>query len=133
MKRQFSKSWKASRQIRKQRKYLANAPKNVKRIIMSSNLSKEIRKKYSRRSFPLRKEDNVKVMSGEHKGKTGKVESFDMKKMKVTITGIQITRKEGTKIPVKFHPSKLQIQDLSLEDKKRLDSIKKIENKMEKK
>ena len=50
MKRKFSKSWKSSKQPRKQRKYSANAPLHLKRKLLSVNLSKELRKKYGKRS-----------------------------------------------------------------------------------
>jgi hypothetical protein len=35
MKKEFSTSWKASRQVRKQRKYLANAPIHIKRKLIN--------------------------------------------------------------------------------------------------
>jgi len=125
MKKKFSRSWKGSRQKRKQRKYRANAPKNIMKKFLSANLSKELRKKHGKRSFPLRKGDEVKIMRGEFKGKKGQIESFNMKKLKVIIEGIQKTKKDGTKVNVIFSPSNLQIQNLNLDDKKRLNSIEK--------
>ena len=73
MKKEFSTKWIESTQPRKQRKYLANAPLSIKRKMISSNLNKELRKKYSRRNFVLIKGDEVKIMNGEFKGKRGKV------------------------------------------------------------
>lgn len=96
---------------------------------MSANLSKELRKKYSRRSFPLRKDDVVKIMKGSFKGKSGKIASIDLKRIRVAIEGIQRSKKDGTKVNVFFAPSNLQIQSLNLEDKER---IKSIERKIEK-
>ncbi len=133
MKKKFSTQWIGSRQPRKQRKYLANAPLSNKRKMISSNLNKELRKKYSRRNFVLRKGDEVRIMSGEFKGKIGKISEVNTKKMKVSIEGIQRTKKDGTKINVLFHASNLQIQTLNLEDKKRIRSIEKqTQNKSEK-
>jgi large subunit ribosomal protein L24 len=132
MKKQFSKEWKASRQIRKQRKFRANASSKIKHEFLSSNLSEELRKKYARKSFPIRKGDVVKIMRGEYKGKSGKVSLIDLKKTKVAIEGIQLTRKDGTKVNVKFHASNLQIQELNMEDKKRMDSITKINKEIKK-
>lgn len=136
MKQKFSKKWKASKQPRKQRKYLANAPLHVRHKFMSANLSKELRKKYLRRSFPLRKEDRVKIMRGQFKGKTGKIETVNLKKLRVSIEGVHKTKKDGTKLKVYFHPSKLQIQELNLDDGKRAEALnrkiqKKEENKKE--
>ena len=38
---------------------------------------------------------------------------------KISIDGIELTRKDGTKREVRFHPSNLMITDMILEDKKR--------------
>ena len=126
MKKQFSIQWRASKQIRKQRKFRANASFKIRHEFLSSNLSEELRKKYFRRSFPIRKGDMVKIMRGEYKGKSGKISLIDLKKTKVAIEGIQLTRKDGTKVNIKFPASNLQIQELNMEDKKRMDSITKL-------
>ncbi len=119
MKKEFSTHWKASKQPRKQRKYRAEAPLHLRRKMLGANLSKELRKKYSRRSFSLRKGDTVKIMRGEFEGKTGKIAGVNLVKLKVTIEGIQNTKKDGTKVNVIFDPSNLQIQGLNLDDKER--------------
>ena len=135
MKREFSKHWKASRQPRKQVKYRANAPLHVKHKFMSANLDKELRKKYGRRSFPLRKGDSVKILRGEFKKKTGKVGLIDLKKLRIAIESMQKTKKDGSKVNIWFDPSNLQIKELNLDDKKRLKALErkqkkpKIENK----
>ncbi len=123
MKSKFSNSWSGSRQPRKQRKYLANAPLHIRHKLMSVHLSKELRKKYGKRNFPVRRGDVVKVFNGEYKKKTGKIAEINMKKLKVLIDGIYKSKKDGTKIKVYFHPSNLMIQELNLDDKKRLKAI----------
>ncbi|MAG02434.1 50S ribosomal protein L24 [Candidatus Pacearchaeota archaeon] len=119
MKQKFSVSWKGSKQPRKQRKYRASAPLHIRRKMMSVNLAKELRKKYGKRNFPVRKGDGVKVMTGEFKGKNGKIESVDYTRLRVMIEGIYRNKKDGTKTSVYFSPSNLQIKDLILEDKNR--------------
>jgi len=119
MKQKFSKHWKASRQPRKQRKYRANALLHIRRKFMSANLSKTLKQRYEKKNFPLRKGDKVKIMKGEFKKKTGKIESVDLKRLRTTIEGLNRTKKDGTKVKVYFSPSNLQIQELNLEDKKR--------------
>ena len=121
----WSKFWKSSKQPRKQRKYLYNAPIHIKKKFLSANLSKELREKYNRRSFPLRKGDEVKVMRGEFKGKTGKVNRINLKESKVYIDGITRKKVDGSDISVPIHPSNLKIVDLNLSDKKRLESLNK--------
>nr|AJS12525.1 50S ribosomal protein L24P [uncultured archaeon] len=124
MKQEFSTSWVSSVQPRKQRKYGYNAPLHIKHRFLSSNLSKELRKKYGKRNLPLRKGDEVLVMRGTFKKKKAKVSKVDLKNTRIALDGIQRTKKEGTKVNVYFHPSVLQIYSL-VEDKFRLPQQKK--------
>ena len=119
MKKKYSNSWKGSKQPRKQRKYRANAPLHTRHKMASANLSKELRKEYSKRNFPIRKGDSVRIMRGEFRGKTGKVAEVNMKKLKILIENINRTKKDGAKVGVLFDISNLQIKELNLADKKR--------------
>ena len=121
--KKFSTHWKSSRKPKKQRKYSANAGLHLRIKFMSANLSKELRKKYGKRNFPLKKGDNVKIMRGKFKKKTGKISAVDRKKIKVEIEGIQMKKQDGSKANVKFNPSVLQITELNLEDRKRVESL----------
>jgi large subunit ribosomal protein L24 len=123
MKAKFSKSWIKSKQRRKQRKYLANAPLHIKRKKLSANLTKDLRKKYGKRNFPVRKGDEVRVMVGEFKGKTGKITAVDNEKSRVTIENLQRKKKDGSKVNIFFNASNIQIKELELGDKKRLESL----------
>ena len=123
MKKQFSTQWKASSQPRKQKKYLANAPTHIRHKLISVNLSKDLRKKYGKRNFPVRKGDGIVIMRGEFAKKTGKVELVDLKKLRVMIAGIYRTKKDGTKVSVYFDSSNLQIKELNMDDKKRIEAI----------
>jgi len=40
------------------------------------------------RAMPIRTGDEVKVLKGDHKGKTGKIEGIDRKKLYIHIEGI---------------------------------------------
>ena len=119
MKKKFSTKWIASKQKRKQMKYTAKAPLHIKRKLISSNLSKELRKIYKKRSVVLIKKDTVKIMRGSFKKRTGKIISVDVKKLRVFVDGIQKTKKDGSKINIPFNSSNLQIIELNQEDKKR--------------
>ena len=120
MNKEFSTQWKASKQARKQRKYLANAPLHIKRKMVSCHLSKELRNKYARRSFAVRKGDMVKIMTGEFKDKTGKVSLIDVNKMRLAIEGLQMTKKDVSKTNALFNASNVMITEINLDDKKRL-------------
>ncbi|MBU2052789.1 MAG: 50S ribosomal protein L24 [Nanoarchaeota archaeon] len=133
MKQKFSTSWKSSKQPRKQRKYLANAPLHLKRKMLSVNLSKELRKKHGKRNIPVVKGDKVKVMRGKFKKKQGKVTEVKTKMMKIYIEGIQVKKQEGSKVNVPLRASNLQIVELNLNDKKRMTKLGgKGEKKMDK-
>ncbi len=120
MKKEFSKSWKGSKQPRKQRKYRANAPLHIRHKFLSAQLSKDLKKKYGKSSLPLRAGDEVLVMRGSFAKKKAKIVSVDMTRTRVTLENVMRSKKDGTKIKVYFHPSNLQIQHIGSEDKKRL-------------
>ena len=66
---------------RKNRKRHFNASSHIRRKIMSSLLSKELRQKHNIRSMPIRKDDEVQVARGHYKGQqTGKVVQVYRKK-----------------------------------------------------
>ena len=120
MKRKFSKSWRSSKQPRKQRKYVANAPLHLKRRLLSVNLSKDLRKKHGRRNIEVRKGDVVKIMKGKFKKKQGRVLEVKTKRQKIYIEGMQVKKMEGSKVNVPFRAPNLQIIELNLDDKKRI-------------
>lgn len=123
MRNKFNTKWKASKQPRKQRKYKANAPLHIKRKMLGANLSKTLRKKYGKRSIPVRKGDVVKVARGKFKKKQGKVLRVKTRDCKFYIEGIQVKKLDGSKVDVAIKPSNVQIIELNIEDRKRLKSL----------
>lgn len=119
MKINFSSAWKGSRKPRKQRKYRAEAPLHIKQKFVHAHLSKDLRKKYGKRSIGLRKGDKVKVMVGKFRRHEGKIESVNYGKTRIFVSGIEVAKRDGTKKPVALHPSNLMITELSLDDKLR--------------
>ena len=120
----FSKTWKSSVKPRKQRKYIYEAPLHIRGKFMNVHLSEELSKKLGKRSVRIRKEDKVKVVKGQFKGKTGKVERLDMKKARAYIAGVDYQKKDGTKIKYPVAVANLMIIDLDTADKKRQESMK---------
>ena len=125
MKTQFSKTWKASKQPRKQRKYIYNAPLHLRQKFMAAPLSKELRKKYGIRNIGVRKGDEVKIMRGKFKKKQGKINEVNVRKTRIAVDGVQRSKKEGTKVNIWFHPSKVMIVNLNTDDVRRFKRIKK--------
>jgi large subunit ribosomal protein L24 len=124
MKKKFLTTWKRSKQPRKQRKYRYNAPLHIKAKFMTAHLSKELREKQGKRAVQLRKGDKVQVMRGQFKKKIGKIERINLKKSKVYVNGIEMIKKDGTKVLYPIHPSNLMILELNLDDKKRVQALK---------
>ncbi|MEM5766521.1 MAG: 50S ribosomal protein L24 [Candidatus Aenigmatarchaeota archaeon] len=114
-----------SKKARKQRKFLFTSPLHIRRKMMSAHLSKELREKYKRRSLPLRKGDEVVIMTGSFKGKSGKISKVDLKNYKVYIEGIKRKKTTGAEVQVPIHPSNLKIISLNLNDKKRVEMLEK--------
>jgi large subunit ribosomal protein L24 len=116
--KEYSPAWKASSQRRKQRKYQKNAPLHIKQKFMAAHLSKDLQKKYNRRSITVRKDYKVKIMRGQFKKQTGKIMDVLIRKNKVYVEGIQHIKKDGTKTFYPIHPSNLQVIEMSIDDKK---------------
>ena len=82
--------------------------------------TKELRQKYHTRSLRLRKGDRVKIVRGSFKGKQGKVERVDTKKLRIYIEGAVMTKRDGTKTSYPLHASNVLITDIETGDKRRL-------------
>jgi len=119
MESKFNPTWKSSTQPRKQRKYLANAPLHIRQKLVSAHLSKDLRKQYGKRSLPLRKGDEVKVVRGSQSGLKAKVSQVDLNYLRVYLEGQLREKVGGKKSPIPFRPSNLLITEAKLTDKKR--------------
>merc|ERR1712166_539313 len=109
----YSTSVSSSR--RKSRKAHFTAPSHMRRIIMSSALSSELRNKYHVRSMPVRKDDEVSVVRGTYKGREGKVIQCYRKKWVVHVERITREKQSGATVQVGIHPSKCVITKLKLD------------------
>lgn len=119
MKKEWSSSWSSSVQPRKQRKYRHNAPLHVRHKFLSAGLSPELRRRFKKRSMPIRKGDEVEVMRGSVKGLRGTVNRTDLSKSKVYVEEIKIKKVDGSEINRPLQPSNVRIVRLNLDDKMR--------------
>ncbi|MBM3303939.1 MAG: 50S ribosomal protein L24 [Candidatus Aenigmarchaeota archaeon] len=119
MKSEWSSRWKASSQPRKQRKYRFNAPLHVRHRLMSVRLSKELKGQLGKRSLPVRKGDEVRVMSGSGRKTTGAVSRVDLSSLKVYAEGITVKKVDGSEVQRALEPSNLMITKLNMDDKMR--------------
>jgi len=119
MKKEWSMEWKSSVQPRKQRKYRYNAPLHVKRKFLGARLSPDLSKQFGRRSMPLRKGDEIRVLRGKLKGKTGVIERINVKETKIYVEGITAKKVDGSEVMRALQPSNLMITKPNMDDKKR--------------
>ncbi|MEM0449000.1 MAG: 50S ribosomal protein L24 [Methanomassiliicoccales archaeon] len=114
-----------SKQARKQRKAQANAPLHIRRRMVASHLSEELRKQYGTRSAMVIVGDTVKIMRGDEKvkGMEGKVTKVDTKTGRVIVEGVTIAKADGTLKARPVHSSNLMITKLDLTDAWRKESL----------
>jgi len=86
----------------------------------AAHLSKELQKKYGKRSVRVTKGDNVKIVRGEYKGVDGKVKKVSVVKSSVSIEGVMIEKSKGEKIDVYTRASNVIVTSLNNDDKWRI-------------
>ncbi|KAF8485617.1 ribosomal protein L24 [Gautieria morchelliformis] len=104
---------------RKSRKLHFDAPSSVRRKIMSSALSKELRGKHNCRSIPVRKDDEVRIVRGKYAGREGKVTQVYRKKWVIHVDRVQRDKSNGATAPIGIHPSNVVITTLKLDKDRR--------------
>lgn len=67
------------------------------------------------RSIPIRKDDEVTIVRGAHKGKDGKVTSVYRLKYLIHIERVTREKSNGQSVPLGIHPSKVVITKLKLD------------------
>merc|ERR1719460_1526218 len=116
-----------SSQRRKGRKAHFTAPSSVRRKMMSSPLSKELRTKYDCKSVPVRKGDTVLIKCGSKeggvKGKTGKVLTVYRRRWCIHVEKVVRDKKNGSQVPIPINASNCEITYLKL-DKSRKELLK---------
>ena len=92
---------------------------------ISAPLSKDLRKKYSRRSVRIMVDDTAKVIRGEYKGIAGKVSKISTNNSSIAIEGNKKTKLKGDKIDVYIHSSNVVVTSLNTDDKWRIKILEK--------
>ncbi len=113
-----------SKQPRKQRKALYNAPAHKRGKQLSATLSKELREKIGTRALPLRVGDKVEVLRGDYKGVEGKVLTADYTNYKVTIEDVTLSKPDGNVSFVPIDPSNVMITKADMDDDRRAKNVK---------
>jgi large subunit ribosomal protein L24 len=110
--------------MRNQQNYQAVQQIRSKRV--GTNMSKQLRQKYTHRSIRIVTGDTVKVVRGEYKGIEGKVTKIIIDKSSIAIEGIKKEKLKGGKFDILIHSSNVIITSLNTDDKWR---VRILENK----
>jgi len=103
----------------KQRKRHFNAPAHIRHKMMAAPLSAELTASRGAKTMPVRKGDTVRIQRGDNKGFEGKVSRVDLKAYRIYMEGLTREKVDGTNIFLPIHPSKVEIRNLTLDDKLR--------------
>ena len=87
---------------------------------MGSALSKDLQKKYGKKSARIIEGDSVTILRGEFKGVDGKISKISTQKSSVAIDGVKKEKTKGDKFDVYIHTSNLIITSLNSDDKWRM-------------
>ena len=87
---------------------------------MGANLSKDLQKKYGKKSARVVEGDSVTILRGEFKGVDGKISNISTQKSSVAIDGVKKEKTKGDKFDVYIHTSNLVITSLNSNDKWRM-------------
>ena len=91
-------------------KQIYRATNQVVNKQISAPLSKDLRKKYSRRSVRIMVDDTAKVIRGEYKGIAGKVSKISTNNSSIAIEGNKKEKLKGDKIDVYIHSSNVVVK-----------------------
>jgi large subunit ribosomal protein L24 len=104
-------------------KMIYQASSQTKSKQLGSALSKDLHKKYGKRSVRVIEGDSVTIVRGEFKGVDGKVSKISKPKSSVAIEGVKKEKTKGDKFDVYIHTSNLVVTSLSTEDKWRITKL----------
>jgi len=113
-----------SKQPRKQRKALYQAPLHRRQKLVSAHLSRALRRRYKRRSVGLRKGDMVEILRGDFAGHKGRVEEVSLKRLRIYVSGASVKRTDGTERFYPIHPSNVVVTKLDTSDDRRMRKIR---------
>ena len=90
---------------------------------LSGMLSKNLRKKYGKRSVRIVEGDSVKVVRGEFNGVDGKVTKVSTSNNGLTIEGVKKEKLKGEKYDVYVNTSNIEVTALNTDDKWRINKL----------
>jgi len=117
----MKRSNRVSSSRRKQRLRHFDAASSEVRRRMSCRLSKELREKYGVKSLPIRKNDEVRILKGKARKKTGKVVQVYRRRWCIYVDKVQRDKQNGQSVFLPIKTDYCVIQKLHLNnDRKEL-------------
>ena len=90
---------------------------------ISSPLSKELQKKYTKKSIRVVEGDSIKIVRGEFKGVDGKIAKISVQNNSIAIEGVKKEKTKGDKFDVFIHSSNVIVTSLNSNDKWRISKL----------
>jgi large subunit ribosomal protein L24 len=90
---------------------------------LGSLLSKDLQKKYGKKSTRAIEGDTITILRGEFKGVSGKITKISKEKTSVTVEGVKKEKTKGDKFDVYIHTSNLVVTALNTSDKWRITKL----------
>ena len=113
-----------SSKSRVQRKDQLGAPSSIKRKLMSCHLVKSLRDQYKIRALPIKRGDEVKILKGKAKGKSGKVVQVYRKRNVIYVDKVNREKQNGQTVFLPIKPCYCVIEKLLI-NKDRTKTIEK--------
>ncbi len=107
--------------MRNQMIYRASHVTRSKQV--SSPLSKELKKKFSKKSVRVIEGDSIKIIRGEFKGVDVKISKISVQKSSLAIEGVKKEKTKGEKFDVFVHSSNVIVTGLNSDDKWRVSKL----------
>lgn len=90
---------------------------------LGSPLSKDLQKKYGKKSTRAVEGDTITILRGEFKGVSGKITKISKEKTSVTVEGVKKEKTKGDKFDVYIHTSNIVVTALNTTDKWRISKL----------
>ena len=118
------KSHQIASKRRTQRRLQLTAPSSIRRRLMSCHLNKTLRDQYKIRSLPIKRGDEVKILKGKSKGKTGKVVQVYRRRNVIYVDKVNREKQNGQAVFLPIRPCHCVIEKLLI-NKDRTKTIEK--------
>lgn len=112
-----------SKQPRKQRTQLRDAPLHKRHNQVRATLTAELREEYGIRRTRVNEGDTVEVLRGDHAGQTGEVLGVDLRTGTIHVEDVTVEKADGEEVARPTAASNVRITKLDLSDDVRRDRL----------